>query len=293
MRIVVTGGSGFIGGALATHLAESGHDVVVADLKERKDLPCVVGDLRDPSITAKAVGAGTDAVVHLAARTSVLESKSDPWGYYTSNLEMTARLLEAAREAGAARFVFASTNAVAGPVEQLPITEKTPLNPLTPYGATKAAAEMLCSAYGASFGVGAASVRLTNVYGPNMVAKDSFVPRLMRAAASGSGVEVFGDGSMIRDYVYLDDVVAAFSLLVGRSETGPVVIGSGTSITVNELIDHARQATGIQIPATYGPSRPGEMPAVVVDIGHAQTLGYRPQTNMAEGMKQAWSTFAP
>ncbi|MDA8392079.1 MAG: NAD-dependent epimerase/dehydratase family protein, partial [Actinomycetota bacterium] len=158
--------------------------------------------------------------------------------------------------------------------------------------ATKAASEMLCSAYGASFGLAASYVRLTNVYGPGMTEKDSFVPRLMRAAAGGTGVEVYGDGSMLRDYVYISDVADAFLLMIEKAHSGPVVIGSGHSIPVDELIAHARKATGIDIPVEYGDSRPGEMPAVVVDIGRARSLGFTPKVKMDEGMREAWATFS-
>lgn len=290
----MTGGAGFIGQAVTERLLQAGHEVVIADLVERehRDARQVRGDLRDHEVVAKAVTPGIDAVVHLAARTSVLESKNDPWGYYTSNVQMTALLLEACRRSGVGAFALASTNAVAGVVEKLPIDELSPLAPLTPYGATKAASEMLCSAYGASFGIATSSVRLTNVYGPGMTEKDSFVPRLMRAAAGGTGVEVYGDGSMLRDYVYIDDVAAAFLLMIEKAHNGPVVIGSGHSIPVNELVDHARKATGVDIPVKYGDSRPGEMPAVVVDIARARSLGFSPKMQMDEGMRQAWATFS-
>ena len=289
----MTGGAGFIGRAVTARLLQAGHEVVCADLVERPcpDVEQVLGDLRDPDVASRAVSPTVDAVVHLAARTSVLESKNDPWGYYTSNVQMTALLLEACRRSGVGAFALASTNAVAGVVEKLPIDELSPLSPLTPYGATKAASEMLCSAYGASFGIAASYVRLTNVYGPGMTEKDSFVPRLMRAAAGGTGVEVYGDGSMLRDYVYIDDAADAFLLMIEKQHNGPVVIGSGHSIPVTELIDHARRATGVDIPVKYGDARPGEMPAVVVDIARARSLGFSPRVQMDEGMRQAWRTF--
>lgn len=240
-----------------------------------------------------------DAICHLAARTSVLESKTDPEGYFRSNVQMTALLLEACRRQGGARFVFASTNAVAGNAEKLPLTEEVPLHPLTPYGATKAASEMLCSAYSASFDTPSVAIRLTNVYGPGMTLKDSFVPRLMRAAATGGEVEIYGDGSMRRDYIFLSDVVDAFVHFATAepdspeaSFTGPVIIGSGESITVDELVAAAKKATGIDIPAHYGKARLGEMPAVIVDNSKAQSLGWRAKVTLEAGMAAAWETFS-
>lgn len=239
----------------------------------------------------EAFGSRPEVVYHLAALTSVLESVQRPWEVHTTNVDMTARLLEAARNGAVEGFVMASTNAVVGRADQLPITESTPLRPLTPYGATKAAAEMLCSAYASCYGMAVACVRLTNVFGPGMAHKDSFVPRLLRAAASGGGVEIYGDGSMRRDYIYVGDAVSAMTVAMRQRYSGPIVTGSGRSVSVSELVQAARQATGCEIPATLGEQRAGEMQAVVVDTSLARSLGFRAETNLEEGLRNAWKTF--
>src|SRR5581483_1186451 len=132
------------------------------------DVPMVVGDLRDPGVLDAALSCRPDTIFHLAARTSVLQSVHDPQGVYAVNVDVTQRLLEGARALGTGTFVFASTNAVVGETGGAVIDETTPMRPLTPYGATKAAAEMLCSAYASSYGIAASSIRFTNVYGHGM-----------------------------------------------------------------------------------------------------------------------------
>ena len=294
-RVLVTGGSGFIGSRLVAALLDAGAQVVVADKNPHPDpaVRMIAGDLCDPEVRRAAVAPGLDGIVHLAAMTSVLQSVQDPEGVYRLNVDATAGLLELAREAGVPRFVFASTNAVTGDVGATPITERAPLRPLTPYGATKAAVEMLLSAYAGAYGMRACALRFANVYGPGMLHKDSFVPRLMRAAAADGGVQVYGDGEQLRDYVHVDDVVQAILLAWRTRRTGPLIIGSGRSVTVNTLIAAAREVTGAAVPVEHVPAKPGEMPAVVLDISAARKLGYEPRYDLRSGMATVWPDFAP
>jgi UDP-glucose 4-epimerase len=292
-RVLVTGGSGFIGSRLVAALLATGAEVVVADHTRYPDpaVRTVVGDLCDPDVRRAALTPELDGVVHLAAMTSVLQSVNDPAGVYRLNVDATAALLELARERGVPRFVLASTNAVTGDVGDAPISEQVPPRPLTPYGATKAAAEMLLSAYAGAYGMRTCALRFANVYGPGMRHKDSFVPRLMRAAASGGGVQVYGDGTQLRDHVHVDDVVRAILLAWRSGHTGPLVIGSGRSVSVNDLIEVARRVTGAAIPVEHVPAKAGEMPAVVLDISAARKLGYEPVHDLASGMATVWPDF--
>jgi UDP-glucose 4-epimerase len=171
------------------------------------------------------------------------------------------------------------------------IHEEIPLRPLTPYGATKAACEMLLSGYAGSYGMTTCSVRLTNIYGPGMAHKDSFVPRLMRAALSGGGVDVYGDGEQRRDLVHVEDVARGFLTAWTRRRTGPVIIGAGRSVTVTELVEAARKATGRPIPVRHVPAKAGEMPAVVVDLSLARSLGYDPRMTLEDGLVGVWEDF--
>ncbi|MEO3873744.1 NAD-dependent epimerase/dehydratase family protein [Nonomuraea sp. B12E4] len=294
-RVLVTGGAGFIGRRLVATLLAEKAEVTVVDLNDHPDpaVRSIVGDLRDPKVRESAVTAGLDGVVHLAAVTSVLRSVEDPAGTYEVNVEATAGLLELARKNEVPRFLLASTNAVTGDVGSARISESLPLRPLTPYGATKAATEMLLSAYSGVYGMRTSALRFANVYGPGMLHKDSFVPRLMRAAAAGQGVQVYGDGSQLRDYVHVDDVVQAMLLAWTEGHDGPLIVGSGTSVSVNELIEAARKATGAPIPVEQVPAKQGEMPAVVLDISAARALGYQPRHDLASGMATVWPDFAP
>jgi UDP-glucose 4-epimerase len=293
--VLVTGGSGFVGRRLVAALLDSGAEVTVADRHEPSapGVRSVVGDLRDPAVAAQAVSPGTDVIVHLAAVTSVLRSVEDPAGTYETNVAATASLLELARTRGVGTFLLASTNAVVGDVGDAVITEQHPARPLTPYGATKAAGEMLLSAYSAAYGMAGCALRFSNIYGPGMEAKDSFVPRLMRAARDGHGVQVYGDGTQVRDLVHVDDIVAGVLLAWRAGCRGPLILGAGESVTVNDIIAAARAVTGAPIPVEYIPAKPGEMPAVIVDISAARALGYQPAHDLKSGLATVWPQFAP
>ena len=295
-RVLVTGGAGFIGRRVVAALLADGAEVTVADLKPFTGDPSVrvvTGDLVDPAIAAEAVAPGTDTIIHLAARTSVLESIQDPEATYRNNVALTAGLLELARQRGVQTFLFASTNAVVGNVGQSVITEQATLRPLTPYGATKAASEMLINSYSAAYGVRGVALRFSNVYGPGMGHKDSFIPRLMKAARDGAGVKVRGDGTMIRDVIQVDDVVSGIFAAWHSSHSGPMILGSGQSVTVNQMVETARRVTGIDIPAENVPIQQGEMPAVKLDISVARSLGYSPTYDLEKGMATVWPDFDP
>ncbi|HLH64276.1 MAG TPA: NAD-dependent epimerase/dehydratase family protein [Solirubrobacteraceae bacterium] len=294
-RVLVTGGAGFIGRHVVSRLAGAGAAVRVIDLRPHPDpdIDAVVGDIADPQALARAFHGGMDSVVHLAAVTSVLRSLEHPELTFRTNVLGTEAVLSAARAAGARSLAFASTNAVCGPMIQPRITEDAPLRPLTPYGSTKAAGEMLMSAYTASYGVRCACIRLTNVYGPGMQAKDSIVARLMRAIRLQTTFEIYGDGTQVRDYVHVADVVEAFMLgLTDDRWAGPIVVGSGISLSVLEVIDAVRRASGAELSVRHGPPKPGEMPAVIVDPSRALAAGWSPRyRSLDEGLVGVWEEW--
>ncbi|MBV9415914.1 MAG: NAD-dependent epimerase/dehydratase family protein [Solirubrobacterales bacterium] len=294
-RVLVTGGSGFIGRHAVAELTRAGAQVRVVDLKPHPDptVDVVVGDIANPDVLEVAFAGGIDSVVHLAAATSVLRSVENPGGTFDTNVAGTHAVLEAARAAGVQSLAFASTNAVTGPMEAPAIVETAVLKPLTPYGATKAAGEMLMSAYTASYGVRCVCLRLTNVYGPGMQAKDSIVARLMRAIRLEREFEIYGDGRQVRDYVHVSDVIDAVRLgLVNEDWHGPVVIGSGKSLSVLEVVDTVREVTGAQLAVQHGPARAGEMPAVIVDPSRARAAGWTPRYGFADGVRGVWEEWS-
>ncbi|HET6742109.1 MAG TPA: NAD-dependent epimerase/dehydratase family protein [Kribbella sp.] len=293
-RVLVTGASGFIGRAVVGALRERGVAVTAVD-REPPDsswddgVHVVTGDLAEQETCVAAFETRPTAVVHLAALTSVLRSVDAPMQTFAQNVTITQVLLELSRGSGVDRFVLASTNAVVGDVGTSTINANLPLRPLTPYGATKAACEMLLSAYSGSYGMATAALRFTNVYGPGMSHKDSFVPRMMRAALGGTGVRVYGDGQQRRDLVFIEDVVSGILLALDNKYDGRAIIGSGRSVSVLEMIETVRAVTGCPVPAEHIEAPAGEMPAVVVDI--TNDLGYRPTVSLEDGLARTWQYF--
>lgn len=293
-RVLVTGAAGFIGRAVVAGLRQRGVPVTAVD-REPPDpswdegVHVVTGDLADQEVCIAAFETRPSAVVHLAALTSVLRSVDAPMQTFAQNVTITQVLLELSRGSGVDRFVLASTNAVVGDVGAATINANLPLRPLTPYGATKAACEMLLSAYSGSYGLATAALRFTNVYGPGMSHKDSFVPRMMKAALKDEGVRIYGDGRQRRDLVYIDDVVAGVMLALDKAYDGRAIIGSGRSVSVLEMVEAVRAVTGRPVPAEHIEAPAGEMPAVVVDI--TNDLGYEPAVSLEDGLARTWQYF--
>jgi UDP-glucose 4-epimerase len=189
------------------------------------------------------------------------------------------------------RFLMASTNAVVGDVGEATIDEQLAPRPLTPYGATKAAAEMLLSGYAGGYGMTTCALRLTNVYGPGMRHKDSVVPRIMRAVLAEQTIQVYGDGGQRRDFVHVADVVAGLLVAWRAGHVGPLIIGAGRSVSVLELLATAGSVTGRPVRTEHVAAKPGEMPAVIVSIERARKLGYEPALSLADGLATVWDEF--
>jgi len=221
----------------------------------------------------------------------VLDSVNDPDGTFRTNVVGTHHLLERARTAGTPSFVLASTNAVVGDVGRNVIDENSPIHPLTPYGATKAAGEMLLSAYSASYGLKTVALRFTNVYGRGMQLKDSVIARMMRAALAGGGIQIYGDGEQVRDYVYVTDVTAAIELAIGLARSETLTIGAAESVSMNDLHRIACEVTGVDIGKEHVAAKAGEMPAVIVDNRRALSRGWRPEHDIRAGIMATWEDF--
>jgi UDP-glucose 4-epimerase len=293
--VLITGGAGFIGSSLARLLVERGDRVRVLDnlsigsLAYLADVPhdLVDASLSDRSAIAGAL-VGADAVVHLAARAGIPDSVADPLGTFEANVADTVALLDAARLAGAERFVFASSNAAAG--DHPPPADETDLpHPLSPYGASKLAGEAYCQAYAATYGLVASALRFSNAYGPYSLHKKSVVAAWLRAALRGEPITIHGDGEQTRDFVYAGDLAAAV-VAVLDAPAGAVAgeifqAGTGQETTVNTLADTIGRAVGRPLEIRRGPDRPGDIRRNVSRVDKAASrLGYRASVGLEEGL---------
>ncbi len=295
MRVLVTGGAGFIGSHLVDALLDRGADVAVADHLHRSPRPWVaralrrgvqlhVADVRDLSAVRRAFQAARpDVVLHLAAQVDVRRSIADPAVDAQINVAGTVSVLEAAREVGSRRVVMASTAAVYGNPETFPTTEDTPIAPLSPYGTSKAAAEWYLGQYRRLHGISTLALRMANVYGPRQDphGEAGVVSIFCGIAAAGGRATVFGDGRQTRDYVFVEDIVDAWIAAAERDVTGALNLSSGVETTVREL------AEVLGVPHDVAPGRPGEIERSCLDPGAAaEQLGWRAVVPLAGGLRR-------
>jgi UDP-glucose 4-epimerase len=316
MRLLVTGGAGYIGSVVAAQLLESGHEVVVIDdlSTGHADAVPAAATFRRGSVRGEEVLAelrtGTDAVLHFAAKSLVGESVADPASYWDNNLGGTLALLEAMRAAGTSRIVFSSTAAVYGEPERIPIAETDPVRPSNPYGASKAAVDTALAEYARMYQIGAVSLRYFNVAGAYEDASGTWrgerhdpethlIPSVLAAARQGGQVQLFGDdyptpdGTCVRDYIHVADLARAHLLALAATVPGvPAVynLGSGAGYSNREVLDACREVTGQDIPVQVAPRRPGD-PAVLVASSEAigERLGWHPARDLRVMVADAWS----
>jgi len=303
MKILVTGGAGFIGSHFAEQCLQQGHSVVILDdfndfydpeIKRRNiagivaDVPVHEGDLRDATTVDKVIGKGHfDAIVHLAARAGVRPSIQQPRLYIDTNITGTFHLLEAARAGGVPRFIAASSSSVYGTIKEAPFREDMCLNQtISPYAATKLAAEQLCSNYSHLYGMRTINLRFFTVYGPRQ-RPDLAIHAFTRSIDEGRPIPRFGDGSTRRDYTYIDDIMQG--MMACLSYEGPLCdvfnIGESQTTTLNDLIGQIERALGKQATIHALPEQPGDVPLTYANIDKARAqLGYNPQTKTAEGI---------
>ena len=293
--VLVTGGAGFIGSAVARLLADRGDRVRILDdlsIGRAEYLDGVPHELLRVPLTDRATVAraveGADAVVHLAARAGIPDSVADPIGTFEVNVHQLLGVLDAARRANVPRFVFASSNAAAGDHE--PPADETDLpHPVSPYGASKLAGEAYCQAYAATYGMAACSLRFSNAYGPRSLHKKSVVAVWVRAALDRKPLTVHGDGEQTRDFVYVDDLARA--VLATLDAPKAVVagelfqVGTGRETTIKELAAAIGRAVGRPVEIVREPARSGDIRRNVSRVDKAQErLGYRAAVPLAEGL---------
>ena len=318
MKYLVTGGCGFIGQRLLRRLMSEGASVCVVDnlsagtaasleaiapvkrvsAPEALDAGCiqlVVGDVTDPELALQATR-GVDAIIHLAANTGIGPSLEDPRHDCVTNVLGTFNYLEACRVNFVPRLVLASSSAVVG--EQDPPIRETALpRPLSPYAASKLAGEAYCSAYANSFGIATAALRFGNVYGPGSAHKESVVAKFIRRALRGEPLEIYGDGSQTRDFIYIDDLVEAIMAALRSDREGEVFqIASARETTVGEIAARliaAFEAEGLRgVQLRHIEARRGDVKRSYSDTSKAaRLLHWHATTSLDEGLRRTLQWF--
>ncbi len=301
MRVLITGGAGFLGSALANRLVrpdvDGGHTVLVLDDLSAGDprrldsrILFTRGDVKDvPKLWTLLQG--VDCVYHLAARVRVPESVYYPSDYNDSNVGGTVCLMEAMRDTGVSRVVLASSGAIYGEQAHQPINEGQPPNPNSPYGVSKLAAEYYVSTLGSLYGIETVSLRVFNAYGPGQELPPSYppiIPHLIKQSLTGGSLVIFGDGDQTRDFVYVDDVVDALIRAATAGEVNRAVInvGSGRGVSVNDLAARIASITGTSANLLHNRSQSGGVSRLVADVTlAAKLLGWTPRTELEEGLQ--------
>jgi nucleoside-diphosphate-sugar epimerase len=303
VKAVVTGGAGFIGSNIAAALSERGDEVVVLDdlssgyagnLDRLPSVKLIEGSIIDAELTAE-VARGAEVVFHHAASVGNKRSIDDPRRDAMTNVLGTVNVLEACRRAGVRKIVYASSAGIFGELKELPIGESHPLEPDSPYGASKLAAEKECLAYGKLYDLEAIALRYFNVYGPHQRFDQygNAIPIFVFQMLRNEGVTIFGDGEQTRDFINVRDVVQA-NLKAGDSHgvSGAFNLGSGTRISINSLVSHLAGSMAEQPEVRYGPERPGDVRDSMADISLASSvLGFNPSVALPAGLAEyvAWA----
>lgn len=302
-KIVVTGGAGFIGSHLCAALLRAGHGVVALDnfdgfydpTVKRRNLGPVLGhsrfkliegDIRRPEDVLRSLGEGADAVVHLAARAGVRPSIEQPLLYEEVNVRGTMVLLEACRRIPACRFIFGSSSSVYGNNEKVPFAECDNVDaPISPYAATKRAGELLCRTYHHLYGMAITCLRFFTVYGPRQ-RPDLAIHKFARLIEAGRSIPVFGDGSMMRDFTYIDDIIDGVMRAIERCSGFAIYnLGGSRPVSVGELIAALEKALGKKAKIERLPMQPGDVNQTFADVTLARReLGYEPRTELDVGL---------
>jgi len=303
MRILVTGGAGFIGSHLVERLLAAEHQVAILDdfndfydpQLKRQNISAVSKDVAIYQVDLRNSGAVRDlfhkqkfeAIAHLAARAGVRPSIQNPQLYYDTNVGGTLHLLEAARTAEVKRFIFASSSSVYGTFQSPPFSEDRPLGQtLSPYGATKIAGEFLCSTYSHLYQVRVVALRYFTVYGPRQ-RPDLAIHQFTRKIHAGKPIDQFGDGTTCRDYTYIDDIIQG--TMAALEYDGAMFdvfnLGESKTIQLKDLIVAIENALGKKARINRLPEQPGDMPLTCADISKARKLlGYNPTTPLRDGL---------
>ncbi len=299
MKSLVVGGNGFIGMHLVGRLIENGHEVRLYDRSPNRfrvvprKAEYIEGELGNHGLIREAVE-GMEVVYHLVSTTIPKTSNDDPVYDVRSNLVDTLGLLEACVEGGVRKVVFASSGGtVYGPPETIPITEDHPTNLISSYGIIKLTVEKYLGLFHHLHGLDYAALRISNPYGPyqNPAGQQGAISVFLQRIYNGQPIVIWGDGEVVRDYLYISDLVEALMLAAGTGTRGKVLnVGSGRGASLNELIEFMAAVVGERPAVEYQPARSLDVPVSVLGVGRArEDLGWEPRTELGEGLGRAWA----
>ena len=300
-NILVTGGAGFIGSHLVDRLSLENKVIVLdnlasgslSNLRKSKDrITFIKGDILDKALL-KDIVAEVEFVFHLAANVGNIRSIEDPYFDMDVNIKGTISLLEACLNSNIKRLVHSSSGAIFGESKYLPIDEDHPLNPESPYGVSKLAAEKYCFAFHKVHGVPATALRYFNVYGPRQESSEyaNVIPIFLKRISEGKPLTIYGDGKQTRDFVFVEDVVQANILAASQPAAigGIFNVATGEQTSVNELAELVKQVTGKEVLIIHDKPRAGEVRDSLANIEKAKkTLGYNAEINLKEGLFLTW-----
>lgn len=306
----ITGGAGFIGSHLAESLLAQGHQVTIMDdfndyydpaIKHSNiaaisgNIQIIRGDIRNAVLVERTFATQKfDSVIHLAARAGVRPSIVDPKLYFTTNIDGTFNILDACRHHNVGHVIIASSSSVYGINKKVPFAETDLIErTISPYAATKLAAEQICSNYSHLFGIRCACLRFFTVYGPRQ-RPDLAIAKFTDKISRGEAIDQYGNGGSARDYTYIDDIISGIHAAINYSASNFEIfnLGGSATTTLSELICHIEQALGRRAVINQYPDQPGDVPHTYADISKSQELlGYLPQTPISEGIQKYASWY--
>jgi UDP-glucuronate 4-epimerase len=305
MKVLVTGAAGFIGSHLSERLLDDGWTVVGVDnfddfydpqIKRRnikgclknKNFRLIEADIRDAAAMDKAVGDGVEIVVHLAAKAGVRPSIEQPVLYADVNVNGTAVLLQTVKKHKIKRFIFGSSSSVYGNNKKVPFSENDNVDfPISPYAATKKAGELICHTYHYLYGISITCLRFFTVYGPRQ-RPDLAIHKFAKLIEQGKPIPIYGDGTMMRDFTYIDDIIDGTVAAMGKCTSFNIYnLGESSPVSVNDLVVEIEKALGKKAVKKYLPPQPGDVERTYADITKAvRELGYKPRTTIKQGLAE-------
>ena len=301
-KVAVTGGLGFIGSHLVSKLNEDNDIVIVDDqtsgnIKNLEGLDFTKIDTDFTDITQaklEMIFEDVDYVFHMAAMTSVLESVNNPLRSNEVNITGTLKVLEAAKNCEVKKLILSSSSAIYGETETVPISEKNPINPLSPYAVTKATGELYCKIYSEIYELSTIALRYFNVFGPKQDPKSQYaavIPIFIDKLLKNESPIIYGDGEQTRDFVSVKQVVEANIFAAESNETGSYNIGLGKSTSINQLFEMIKEIMEKDINPIYENERAGEIKHSVADISKAKSIGYTPKNDFIEELTETIEWF--